>query len=137
MAAHDPPRRSHDVPPKGVRVAPRAQRGSHDTDTDVDQRDGKARRRTPYGPQADTRAHPHGLTRRERVVLELLAAGNRDADIAAALGISPKTASNHVGTILVKLGVHNRTQAAAYAQKPSKQKELGVSHPDAPTVSPE
>jgi DNA-binding NarL/FixJ family response regulator len=75
----------------------------------------RARGRTPYGPRAETRAHPYGLTRRERVVLELLAAGNRDADIAAALGIRPKTASNHVGAILAKLGVHNRTQAAAYA----------------------
>jgi DNA-binding NarL/FixJ family response regulator len=101
-----------------------------------DRRPAPAPRRTPYGPRAETRAHPHGLTRRERVVLELLAAGNRDADIATALGIRPKTASNHVGAILAKLGVRNRTQAAAYAETPSNQRDSGVAHADAPTVSP-
>ncbi|HEX2286940.1 MAG TPA: helix-turn-helix transcriptional regulator [Mycobacterium sp.] len=69
----------------------------------------------PVRRRADTRANPFGLTRRERAVLELLAAGNRDVDIATALGIMPKTASNHVGAILAKLGVQNRTKAAAYA----------------------
>ncbi|HXL60693.1 MAG TPA: LuxR C-terminal-related transcriptional regulator, partial [Mycobacterium sp.] len=64
---------------------------------------------------ADTRADPHGLTLRERDVLELLSAGHSDADIATTLCISPKTASNHVSAILTKLGVNNRTQAAAYA----------------------
>jgi DNA-binding NarL/FixJ family response regulator len=68
------------------------------------------------GTRATTRAHPHGLTQRECDVLELLAAGHRDAEIATTLWISSKTASNHVSAILAKLGVRNRTQAAAYAQ---------------------
>jgi DNA-binding NarL/FixJ family response regulator len=66
---------------------------------------------------ADTRADPHGLTLRERDVLELLSAGHSDANIAATLCISPKTVGNHVSAILTKLGVHNRTQAAAYAPR--------------------
>jgi DNA-binding NarL/FixJ family response regulator len=65
----------------------------------------------------DTTADPHGLTRRERDVLELLAGGNSDAEIAAALCISPRTASRHVGAILDKLGVRNRAQVAAYVAK--------------------
>ncbi|MEV3900899.1 AAA family ATPase [Mycobacterium sp. NPDC050551] len=76
------------------------------------------------GRESDTRrkatiADPHGLTPRERDVLELVAAGHSDAGIAAELFISPKTANRHVGAILAKLGVRNRTQAAAYARRSS------------------
>jgi DNA-binding CsgD family transcriptional regulator len=78
------------------------------------QRLAKTRGRTVHPRLADTRADPHQLTRRERDVLELLAAGHSDADIATTLCISPKTVSNHVSAIFTKLGVHNRTQAAAY-----------------------
>lgn len=65
--------------------------------------------------RADTLADPDGLTRREREVLALLADGRSDAQIAAALHISPKTAGCHVSSILAKLGVDNRIQAAAHA----------------------
>jgi DNA-binding CsgD family transcriptional regulator len=74
---------------------------------------------TRRGRGADTLSDPDGLTRREREVLELLARGRSDAQIAAALHISPKTAGCHVSSILVKLGVGNRTQAAAYARQRS------------------
>ena len=77
------------------------------------------RGRTTYGRRADTRADPHGLTRRQRDILELLAAGYSDTQIAAELFLSPKTVSNHVSAILTKLGVTNRTQAAAYTLQPS------------------
>jgi len=73
------------------------------------------RGRTPYGRRADTLADPHGLTQREREVLDLIAAGRSDTQIAAALHISPKTAAHHVSAILAKLGVDNRVQAAAHA----------------------
>jgi DNA-binding CsgD family transcriptional regulator len=59
--------------------------------------------------------HPYGLTQREREILELLALGHSDADIANTLFISQRTVNNHVHAILGKLGVHNRTQAATYA----------------------
>jgi DNA-binding CsgD family transcriptional regulator len=75
------------------------------------------RGRTPCSQRADTLADPNGLTRRQREVLDLIAAGHSDSQIAAALHISAKTASNHVSSILSKLGVDNRTQAAAHARK--------------------
>lgn len=73
------------------------------------------RGRNPDTRRKATIADPNGLTERERDVLELLAAGHSDAEIATALFISPKTANRHVGAILSKLGVRNRTQAAAFA----------------------
>lgn len=77
------------------------------------------RGRNPDARRKATAADPHGLTNRERDVLELLAAGHSDAEIAAALYISPKTANRHVGAILAKLGVRNRTQAATFAHRTS------------------
>ncbi|GAA2417183.1 helix-turn-helix transcriptional regulator [Actinomadura vinacea] len=56
-----------------------------------------------------------GLTAREREVLALVAEGRNNKEIAAALFISPKTASVHVSNILAKLDVTSRTQAAAKA----------------------
>jgi DNA-binding CsgD family transcriptional regulator len=81
------------------------------------QRLAELRGRNPDTRHKATIADPHGLTSRERDVLELVAAGHSDTEIAAALFISPKTANRHVGSILTKLGVRNRTQAAAYANK--------------------
>jgi DNA-binding CsgD family transcriptional regulator/tetratricopeptide (TPR) repeat protein len=57
------------------------------------------------------------LTRRERDVLELVAAGSTNRQIAAALYISEKTASVHVSRILAKLGVTSRQEAAALARR--------------------
>lgn len=72
----------------------------------------------PRGRRADTLSDPDGLTRREREVLTLIAAGHSDAEIAVKLSISPKTAGHHVAAILTKLGVENRTQAAAHLLQP-------------------
>ncbi len=55
------------------------------------------------------------LTSRERDVLRLLTEGRSDKEIAAALFISPRTASKHVAAILGKLGVESRTAAATLA----------------------
>jgi non-specific serine/threonine protein kinase len=55
------------------------------------------------------------LTPREQQVLRLVVEGRSDRQIAAALFISPKTAGNHVSSILAKLGVTTRTAAAAHA----------------------
>jgi non-specific serine/threonine protein kinase len=60
---------------------------------------------------------PLGLTPREVAVLRLLAEGLSDREIAAALSISPRTASGHVTHLLAKLGVESRTAAAAYAHR--------------------
>lgn len=57
------------------------------------------------------------LTPREHEVLDLVSLGASNADVAAALSISEKTAGHHVSRILAKLGVRNRTEAAACAGK--------------------
>jgi ATP/maltotriose-dependent transcriptional regulator MalT len=62
-------------------------------------------------------ATSYRLTDRELLVLRLLAAGRTNAEIGAALFISPKTASVHVTNILRKLGVTNRVQAATVAER--------------------
>jgi DNA-binding CsgD family transcriptional regulator len=58
-----------------------------------------------------------GLTGRELEVLRLVAAGQSNREIAAALVISPKTASVHVSNILAKLGAATRTEAAVKAHE--------------------
>lgn len=56
-----------------------------------------------------------GLTSREYGVLELLARGRSNREIACALGISEMTVRTHVSHVLDKLGVHNRVEAALHA----------------------
>jgi len=53
------------------------------------------------------------LTRREREVLQMLAAGLGNKEIAARLNISDHTAKFHVASILGKLGAATRTEAVA------------------------
>lgn len=55
------------------------------------------------------------LSSRELDVLRLIARGLENAEIAQELGISPRTAKNHVSNILAKLGLPSRVQAAIYA----------------------
>jgi DNA-binding NarL/FixJ family response regulator len=55
------------------------------------------------------------LTPREREVLELIGAGRSNKRIALELGVSEKTVKTHVGHVLAKLGVADRTSAALYA----------------------
>jgi len=58
---------------------------------------------------------PNGLTPRERDVLRLVIEGQSNKEIGRALSISEDTAKKHVQTILSKLGVSDRTQAAVKA----------------------
>lgn len=55
------------------------------------------------------------LSKRETEVLRLLAEGLSNAEIAARLFISTKTAGNHVGNVLSKLNLRSRSEAASYA----------------------
>jgi DNA-binding NarL/FixJ family response regulator len=55
------------------------------------------------------------LTAREQEVLKLIAAGASNKDIAGQLFIAEKTVKAHVSSLLAKMGVQSRTQAALYA----------------------
>jgi DNA-binding NarL/FixJ family response regulator len=59
----------------------------------------------------EQRASQPTLTARELQVLELLATGRRNKEIAAELGISGDTASAHIKSIFLKFNVHDRTAA--------------------------
>ena len=69
-------------------------------------------------PQKRTRSRlAKKLTKREREVLYLLAAGNSQKQIATALFITQKTVATHLQHILAKLGVHSRAEAVALAHR--------------------
>jgi DNA-binding CsgD family transcriptional regulator/tetratricopeptide (TPR) repeat protein len=80
-------------------------------------------RSIPAGPRSATRAHPLGLTRREREVLDLICAGHSNAQIAAKLFISTKTVDHHVSAVLAKLDAPTRNVAASHAVR------LGLASP--------
>lgn len=54
-----------------------------------------------------------GVTRRQKEVLDLLASGKPNKQIAAALGLTPGTVKMHTSRIFKLLGVSNRTEAVA------------------------
>ena len=64
-----------------------------------------------------SRGHTDVLTKREVEVLRLLGDGFTNAEIAARLYISTKTAATHVGNVLSKLGLRNRAEAAVFAER--------------------
>jgi DNA-binding CsgD family transcriptional regulator len=63
----------------------------------------------------DTASGRYGLTSREIQILRHLALGKSDRDISIELNISVRTINTHVGKIILKLGVNNRTHAVAKA----------------------
>ncbi len=69
----------------------------------------------PRGPRKATRENPAKLTARELEVLELVAQGLGNAEIAKRLFLSEKTVAHHVSAILRKLDVRTRAQASAQA----------------------
>jgi DNA-binding NarL/FixJ family response regulator len=69
---------------------------------------GSLRERGPYGSL-------DSLTPREREVLVMIADGRSNREIARGLNVSEKTVKAHVSSVLAKLGVQDRTQAAVFA----------------------
>ena len=76
-------------------------------------------RREPFAPNALAQASL-GITEREREVLQLLAAGRSNKEIARRLGLSPNTVKTHVARLFEKLQVARRTEAVGLAR------ELGI-----------
>jgi DNA-binding CsgD family transcriptional regulator/tetratricopeptide (TPR) repeat protein len=72
-------------------------------------------RTIPRGARSTTRANPAGLTTRELDVLRLITQGLRNSDIAEELVVSAKTVDHHVSSVLSKLGVSSRADAAREA----------------------
>ena len=68
-------------------------------------------RELPRGPNRRTRDDPLGLTARERQILDLLAQGLANRDIAARLSRSERTVEHHVSALLAKLGASTRAEA--------------------------
>ncbi len=71
----------------------------------------------PRGPRASTRSNPANLTERQINVLELLALGLTNSQIADKLFISSKTVDHHISAILLKLDVSSRARAVIEARR--------------------
>jgi len=71
-----------------------------------------------FAHRAEERELPHeGLTPRELEVLQALARGLKNEEIAQELFITEKTVKSHLGSVFSKLGVNDRSQAILYAIK--------------------
>ena len=64
-----------------------------------------------------SQAAPHGLSPREVEVLRLIAAGRSNRQIAEALYLSPRTVERHIANIYLKIDVHNKAEATAFAYR--------------------
>jgi DNA-binding NarL/FixJ family response regulator len=84
----------------------------------------------PYSRDDDSALAFSEMTNREREVLELIAQGNSNQEIARLLYIAPKTVSNHISNIFSKLQVSDRAQAIVKAREAGmgseSERHLGV-----------
>ena len=77
--------------------------------------------------QADGPGRLAGLSPRERATLELIGDGLTNRQIGDRLGVSEKTVKNYASTMFAKLGMKQRTQAAAYAARTFDGRATGMS----------
>jgi DNA-binding NarL/FixJ family response regulator len=73
-------------------------------------------RSIPLGPRPSTRERAANLTARQSEVLDLMAEGLTNAEIADRLFISPRTAEHHVAAVMSKLNASSRDEAVAVAR---------------------
>lgn len=78
------------------------------------------RLRSTWRQDLDNDARLRDLTPQERRILELLAAGMTNRQIGETMHLAEKTVKNYVTSILAKMGVDSRTQAAVYLARKSK-----------------
>jgi len=97
--------------------APELARAIHLAHAGVDQYSATVAARLAALVRLRTTAPPIELTDRETDVLRLVAAGAANREIARSLYLSEGTVKNHVSSILNRLGVRDRTQAAIYAHR--------------------
>ncbi len=71
----------------------------------------------PAPAPSATMAYVEELTERERDILKLVARGASNREVGEALFITEGTVKNHMSSILSKLGLRDRTQAALYARE--------------------
>lgn len=76
-----------------------------------------ARSASPSTPAGTSAPYADELTERERDILRLLARGDSNREIGEALFITEGTVKNHVSSILSKLALRDRTQAALWARE--------------------
>jgi len=71
--------------------------------------------RQPADPKREQGVEGNLLTAREREIVQLIAEGHSNKDIARKLGISLKTVKNHRGNLMEKLDLHNTAEITQYA----------------------
>ncbi len=81
---------------------------------------GRVLERLRKGPEEDERLAK--LSPQERNILELIADGLTNRQIAAKIHLAEKTVKNYVSNLLTKLGMERRTQAAVYAARLAEQR---------------
>jgi DNA-binding CsgD family transcriptional regulator/tetratricopeptide (TPR) repeat protein len=79
------------------------------------------------GPRPATRRNPAGLTARELEVVQLVAGGMRNDEIARRLFLSSRTVDHHVAAVLAKLEVERRGQVAEAAARLGIRPQFGQS----------